>query len=79
MLGAIIEVIRWFSGQRWNPCGTRSSSPSMLFSISPVPGTISPQPSPLENDNVATLSLESITDRLVVPRRAAARPFSCVR
>ncbi len=38
-VGAIMEETRVSVGQQWNPVGLRSSSPSMLFTMMPVPGS----------------------------------------
>ena len=43
---------------RWKPCGLRSSSPSMLFRWSPVPGTSTPEHDPLEQVTVAQRALD---------------------
>ncbi len=78
-LGAIMEEMRLFSGQTWKPKGLRSSSPSMLFSMMPVPGSMAPQPSPLDRLKAATLPAASTTLRCVVPRALAACPATSRR
>jgi hypothetical protein len=67
-VGAIIEDRRRSSGQPWGPEGLTSSSPSMLLSIMPVPGTSAPQPSPFDRVTEAALPAASITLMWVVPR-----------
>ena len=51
--GAIIEVIRTPGGAAPKPPGFRSSSPSMLLSMIPVPGTTTPELDPLEPERLA--------------------------
>ena len=48
IVGDIIEGRREPASQRWKPSGFRSSSPSMLFTWTPVPGTTRPEPVPFE-------------------------------
>ena len=50
------------------PPATRSYSPSMLFRWMPVPGTITPEPEPVDDESDA--ALPSRVDR---PRRASCR------
>ncbi len=58
---------------RWKPAGLRSSSPSMLLRITPVPGTSTPEPEPLEQVTLAQLPSASRTEMWVVePSRSAA-------
>ena len=52
-VGAIIEGTRRPGSIRWKPSGLRSSSPSMLLRITPVPGTSTPEPEPLEQVTLA--------------------------
>jgi hypothetical protein len=49
------------------PVVLRSNSPSMLFSWIPVPGTITPEPAPVEAVSEAALPLPSTTEMCVVP------------
>jgi hypothetical protein len=44
----------------------RSVSPSMLFTWMPVPGTITPDPQPVDADSEAAFPLASITEMCVV-------------
>ena len=60
---------------RWKPCGFRSSSPSMLLTCTPVPGTYSPEPVPLEQVTEAHIPSPSSTERWVVePSRSPGPP-----
>ena len=52
-VGAIIDGTRRPGSIRWKPSGLRSSSPSMLLRITPVPGTSTPEPEPLEQVTLA--------------------------
>ena len=61
VVGDIIEETRTPGGAAWNPLGWRSSSPSMLFSWMPVPGTRSPEPSPFDVVIAAMLPSSSAT------------------
>jgi hypothetical protein len=65
-VGAIIELTLRPGGIRWKPCGFRSSSPSMLLTWTPVPGTSSPDPVPFEQVTLAHIPSESIAVRCVV-------------
>ena len=73
-VGAIIEGTRRPGSIRWKPRGLRSSSPSMLLRITPVPGTSTPEPEPLEQVTLAHIPSPSITEMWVVePSRSPAR------
>ncbi len=52
-VGDIIEGTRRPGGLTWKPSGLRSSSPSMLLTCTPVSGTITPEPVPLEQVTAA--------------------------
>ena len=52
-VGDIIEGMRRPAGRVWKPNGFRSSSPSMLLTWTPVPGTIRPEPVPFEQVTLA--------------------------
>ena len=72
-VGAIIEETRRPGGIRWKPSGLRSSSPSMLLRITPVPGTSTPEPEPFEQVTLAHIPSASSTEMWVVePSRSAA-------
>jgi hypothetical protein len=75
--GDIIEATRSAGGEAKNPSGWRSSSPIMLLSMIPVPGTTYPDPSPLEVVRLATFPQPSLTLTWVVPRsnRGTALPM----
>ena len=49
------------------PAPTRSYSPSMLLSWMPVPGTITPEPEPVEDETDAAFPSASTTETWVVP------------
>ena len=68
MVGDIIDATRMPGGAAWKPSGCRSSSPSMLLSRMPVPGTTSPEHSPFDVVIDATLPSSSATLTWVVPR-----------
>ena len=53
IVGDIIDGIRRPGSVRWKPAGLRSSSPIMLLSWTPVPGTITPEPEPFEQVTLA--------------------------
>ena len=57
---------------------TRSYSPSMLFSWMPVPGTITPEPEPVDEESDAAFPSASTAETCVVPPAGAcsARPGS---
>ena len=60
---------------RWKPSGFRSSSPSMLLTWTPVPGTISPEPVPFEQVTLAQRpSPSSAVMWVVEPSRSRRRP-----
>ena len=65
-VGAIMLGIRRPGSWRWKPCGFRSSSPSMLFRCTPVPGTMTPEQEPFEQVTVAQPPRSSSTHRWVV-------------
>ena len=69
MLGAIIDVSR--VPGRCTPA--RSSSPSMLLSEMPVPGSTTPEPEPSEHESDAALPSESTTEMWVVIVGASTR------
>ena len=74
-VGAIIDGIRRPGGAVKNPSGLRSSSPMMLLRWMPVPGTTSPQPSPLVQVTAQARPSASTTEMCVVdPRREARKP-----
>ncbi len=54
------------------PPATRSYSPSMLFRWMPVPGTITPDPEPVDDESDAALPSASTTDTCVVPAGAGS-------
>ena len=54
------------------PAGFRSYSPSMLFRWIPVPGTITPEPEPVEAVSEAAFPCASTTEMCVVPRSAVS-------
>ena len=54
------------------PPATRSYSPSMLFRWMPVPGTITPEPEPVDDESDAAVPSESTTDTWVVPAGAGS-------
>ena len=58
--GAIMLVSR--RPGRGMPSETRSYSPSMLFRWMPVPGTITPDPEPVDVESDAALPRASTTD-----------------
>ena len=60
---------------------TRSYSPSMLFRCTPVPGTITPDPEPVDAVIEAALPRASTTEICVVPGAptGSARPASRAR
>ena len=53
------------------PGATRSYSPSMLFRWMPVPGTITPEPEPVDDESDAALPSASTTETCVVPPAGA--------
>src|SRR5919198_938374 len=59
-------------GRIRRPRGTRSYSPSMLFRWIPVPGTITPEPEPVEVEHDAALPSASTAETCVVPPTGAA-------
>ena len=54
------------------PPATRSYSPSMLFRWMPVPGTITPEPEPVEDESDAAVPSASTTETCVVPAGAGS-------
>ena len=72
-VGAIIEGTRRPGAIAWKPSGLRSSSPSMLLRITPVPGTSTPEPEPFEQVTLAHVPSPSRTAMWVVePSRSPA-------
>ena len=61
-VGAIIEGTRRPGAIAWKPSGLRSSSPSMLLRMTPVPGTSTPEPEPFEQVTLAHIPL-GVEDR----------------
>ena len=72
-VGAIIDGTRRPGAIRWKPSGLRSSSPSMLLRITPVPGTSTPEPEPFEQVTLAQVPSASITAMWVVEPSRSAR------
>src|SRR2546426_3886617 len=54
------------------PPATRSYSPSMLFRWMPVPGTITPEPEPVDAETDAAFPAASTAETCVVPADGAA-------
>ena len=80
-VGAIAEGSRLPGGAAKKPSGDRSCSPSMLFMCRPVPGTSTPEPSPLEVVAEAAQPSASSTETCVVEptrldRNRPAKPGS---
>ncbi len=66
---------------RWKPSGLRSSSPMMLLTWMPVPGTTTPEPSPFVHVTAHARPAASTTEMCVVdpmrePSRRGAKPGS---
>ena len=69
-VGAIMLVSRRPGAA--GPPATRSYSPSMLFRWMPVPGTITPEPEPVDDESDAAFPSESMADTCVVPAGAGS-------
>ncbi len=74
--GAIMLGIRRPAGCRWKPSGLRSSSPITLLRCMPVPGTTTPEPSPLVHVALHARPSASSTEMCVVAPRREARKRS---
>src|SRR5660397_161869 len=66
MVGAIMDVSLSPGGRAKKPSGFRSSSPIMLFSMIPVPGTTMPEPDPQEEVTQTAIPAASTTHVSVV-------------
>ena len=75
-VGDIIEGTRRPGGRVWKPNGLRSSSPSMLLTWTPVPGTIRPEPVPFEQVTLAQRPSASTAVIWVVEPRPSPGPTS---
>ena len=76
-VGAIIDGIRVPGAARWKPAGERSSSPMMLLTCTPVPGTTTPEPSPFVHVTAAARPSASMTLMCVVlPRWALTNSWT---
>ena len=64
--GDIMLGMRLPAGWRWKPSGLRSSSPITLLMCIPVPGTTTPEPSPLVHVTLQARPSESSTEMCVV-------------
>ena len=64
-------------GDPSRPPGFRSSSPSMLFMWIPVPGTITPDPQPVEAERDAAFPCASTTLMCVVDGSPAGSGANC--
>ena len=62
-----IMLVSLSPGRGSPPSGPRSNSPSMLLRWMPVPGTITPEPEPVETVSAAALPCSSTTEMCVVP------------
>src|SRR5660398_251729 len=60
--GAIMDVSLSPGGRAKKPSGFRSSSPIMLFSMIPVPGTTMPEPDPQEEVTETAIPAASTTE-----------------
>ena len=65
-------LVRRVPGCKRRPGGFRSYSPSMLFMWMPVPGTMTPEPAPVDAVSDAAFPRSSTTEMCVVPGAPAA-------
>src|SRR5660397_183465 len=62
MVGAIMDVSLSPGGRAKKPSGFSASSPIMLFSMIPVPGTTMPEPDPQEEVTETAIPAASTTE-----------------
>ena len=62
-----MPLVKRMPGRGTAPVVARSNSPSMLFSWIPVPGTITPEPEPVEAVSEAAFPSSSTAEMCVVP------------